>query len=80
MIEVDTESFENDFETFRSRDDVLTLLIHLGYLTWNEEEETTRIPNEEVRIAYPHNHDFAAIVLQYRGIISLLYLPDCPFS
>ena len=51
-IEVDTESFENDFETFRSRDDVLTLLIHLGYLTWNEEEETTRIPNEEVRTEF----------------------------
>ena len=48
-IEVDTESFENDFETFRSRNDVLTLLIHLGYLTWNEEDGTVRIPNEEVR-------------------------------
>lgn len=48
-IEVDTESFENDFETFRSRDDVLTLLIHLGYLTWNEESGAVRIPNEEVR-------------------------------
>ena len=48
-IEVDTESFENDFETFKSRDDVLTLLIHLGYLTWHEEDGTVRIPNEEVR-------------------------------
>ena len=54
-IEVDTESFENDFETFRSRDDVLTLLIHLGYLTWHTEEGhsgedgAAHIPNEEVR-------------------------------
>ena len=48
-IEVDTDDFENDFETFKSRDDVLTLLIHLGYLTWNEEDGTVRIPNEEVR-------------------------------
>lgn len=48
-IEVDTESFENDFETFKSRDDVLTLLIHLGYLTWHEEDGTVHIPNEEVR-------------------------------
>lgn len=46
---VDTESFENDFETFENRDDVLTLLIHMGYLTWNEKEHTARIPNEEVR-------------------------------
>ncbi|MCM1222180.1 MAG: ATP-binding protein [Lachnospiraceae bacterium] len=48
-VEVDTGSFENDIETFRSSDDVLTLLIHLGYLTWHEEDGTARIPNEEVR-------------------------------
>ncbi len=51
-VEVDTESFENDFETFRSHDDVLTLLIHLGYLTWNEEDGTAYIPNEEVRAEF----------------------------
>ena len=50
-IEVDTDDFENDFENFRSRDDVLTLLIHLGYLTWNE-EGTARIPNEEIRTEF----------------------------
>ena len=48
-IEVRTDRFENDFETFKSRDDVLTLLMHLGYLTWNEEEGTAHVPNEEVR-------------------------------
>lgn len=50
-IEVDTEGFENDFETFKSKDDVLTLLIHLGYLAYKEEEPGTgivRIPNKEV--------------------------------
>ena len=49
-IEVDTEDFENenDFETFKSSDDVMTLLIHLGYLTWNEENGTAHIPNEEL--------------------------------
>ena len=51
-IEVRTNRFENDFETFRSRDDVLTLLIHLGYLTWNEEEGTAHVPNEEVRAEF----------------------------
>ena len=51
-IEVDTEDFENDFETFKSSDDVLTLLIHLGYLTWNEEDGTAHIPNEEIRIEF----------------------------
>ena len=51
-IEVDTDLFENDFETFKSSDDVLTLLLHLGYLTWNEEDGTVHIPNEEVRIEF----------------------------
>lgn len=51
-IEVDTESFENDLETFKSSDDVLTLLIHLGYLTWNEEEKTAHIPNEEIQAEF----------------------------
>ncbi len=51
-IEVDTDNFENDFETFRSRDDVLTLLIHLGYLTWDRKEKTARIPNEEIKAEF----------------------------
>ena len=32
-VEVKTDRYENDFETFRSKDDMLTLLIHLGYLS-----------------------------------------------
>lgn len=48
-IPMDPDGFENDFETFRCRDDVLTLMVHLGYLTFNTEEKTVRIPNEEVR-------------------------------
>ena len=51
-VEVRTGRFENDFETFKSKDDVLTLLIHLGYLTWNEEEGEAHIPNEEVRLEF----------------------------
>ena len=51
-IDVNVDTFENDFETFKSRDDVLTLLIHLGYLTYSEDEKTVRIPNEEVRIEF----------------------------
>ena len=54
-IEVDTEGFENDLETFKNKDDVLTLLIHLGYLAYTEEYDgfgTVRIPNKEVRIEF----------------------------
>lgn len=31
-IPVDTNGFSNDLVTFRDKDDVLTLLVHLGYL------------------------------------------------
>lgn len=48
-VKVDTVGFANDLVTFRNRDDVLTLLIHLGYLVYDEETQTARIPNEEVR-------------------------------
>ena len=48
-ITVNVDSFQNDFESFESADDVLTLLIHLGYLTYHEAEQTVQIPNEEVR-------------------------------
>lgn len=48
-IEVDSGSFQNDFENFKSRDDILTLLVHLGYLTYRKSDQTVRIPNEEVR-------------------------------
>ena len=51
-IEVYTDDFENDFETFNSSDDVLTLMIHLGYLVYNSETSQARIPNEELRIEF----------------------------
>lgn len=56
-IEIDTEGFENDLETFKSKDDVLTLLVHLGYLAYTEDEKgdgtgTVRIPNKEVLMEF----------------------------
>ena len=63
-LEIDSSGFKNDVREFSSRDDVLTLLVHLGYLAYRREEEiiplgdgdiiekTTEyvsIPNEEIR-------------------------------
>jgi len=48
-IQINTGSFTNDMTTFSTADDVLTLLVHLGYLSYNFEEKTVRIPNEEVK-------------------------------
>ena len=48
-VKVSTIGFANDLTTFRGKDDVLTLLIHLGYLAYDSEKETVHIPNEEIR-------------------------------
>lgn len=48
-IPVNTKKFQNDMCTFESADDVLTLLIHLGYLTYDFDTKTAWIPNAEVR-------------------------------
>lgn len=48
-IPVNTGSFANDMTTFRTEDDVLTLLIHLGYLAYDAVTGRAFIPNSEVR-------------------------------
>ena len=51
-VPVNTGSFTNDMVTFRTEDDVLTLLIHLGYLGYDPGERCVFIPNSEVRAEY----------------------------
>ena len=48
-VKVNILKFQNDMTNFGSADDVLTLLIHLGYLTYNKADRSCYIPNEEVR-------------------------------
>ncbi len=47
-VKVNTRSFQNDMCTFKTKDDVLTLLIHLGYLGYDSEEKEAFIPNREI--------------------------------
>lgn len=49
---VNTNRFKNDFANFASKDDVLTLLIHLGYLVYSPVNKRVRIPNEEVKFEF----------------------------
>ena len=51
-IPVNTGTFSNDMTTFYSEDDVLTLLIHLGYLGYDFSYKEVFIPNSEVRGEY----------------------------
>ena len=46
---MDPDTFQNDMTSIRVKDDVLTLLVHLGYLAYDEVSGTVRIPNAEVR-------------------------------
>ena len=45
---VDPTGFQNDMSVIRSKDDVLTVLIHLGYLSYDGVENECYIPNREV--------------------------------
>lgn len=47
-VRVNTLSFQNDMRTFHTKDDVLTLLIHLGYLGYDAETKEAFIPNKEI--------------------------------
>ncbi len=47
-IGVNTLGFQNDMHNFRTKDDVLTLLIHLGYLAYDSDAEEAYIPNKEI--------------------------------
>lgn len=65
-IEINTSSFKNDVTGFKLKDDVLTLLVHLGYLAYEQKTEIlgedddadeiirefVHIPNEEIRLEF----------------------------
>ena len=48
-IVIDATTFENDMTTFKSKDDILTLLVHLGYLTFDAASKEVFIPNLEIK-------------------------------
>ena len=45
---VDITGYQNDMTTFHSKDDILTMLIHLGYLGYERDTRELFIPNREV--------------------------------
>lgn len=51
-VAINTGTFSNDMTTFSSKDDILTLLVHLGYLNYDSENEMVCIPNKEVSKEY----------------------------
>jgi len=51
-VRIENETFVNDMTTFYSSDDILILLVHLGYLAYYSETESVIIPNEEVKLEF----------------------------
>ncbi len=81
-IHINTGTFENDMTTFASKDDVLTLLVHLGYLTYDSTEETVAIPNKEVSQEYVNAistmdwHEVIRSVQESRRLLTALWEMD----
>ena len=47
-IKTDITGYQNDMTSFETRDDILTMLIHLGYLGYDIINKEVYIPNQEV--------------------------------
>lgn len=48
-VKVNTATFKNDTVNIQNRDEVLTYMIHLGYLGYDQNRKSAFVPNEEIR-------------------------------
>lgn len=48
-VDVNVTRYTNTMDDFSTKDDMFTYLIHIGYLAYDTEKKTCRIPNKEVR-------------------------------
>lgn len=68
-VPVNVLKYQNTIESINSKDNVFTYLIHLGYLTYDRETKTCRIPNEEVRVEWINSIEDEA---DYKTIMSIV--------
>lgn len=69
---INTRTFQNDMLNINGKDDVLTLLIHLGYLAYDSEKKEIYIPNQEVADEFKNSVEFSG----WKGISSALAASD----
>lgn len=69
---IDTTTFTNDMVSFETKDDVLTLLIHLGYLGYDFDTKEIFIPNYEIREQFIST----VRVMKWNDVIDSLKLSD----
>lgn len=60
-VEIDVGRFQNDMVSLHFKDDVLTLLTHLGYLTYKVKTNHVSIPNREVLMEWGNAVDSIGI-------------------
>lgn len=81
-VRINTGTFSNDMTTFATKDDVLTLLVHLGYLTYDSLSQTVQIPNKEVSQEYINAistmdwHEVSRSVENSRKLLEALWNQD----
>ncbi len=56
-VKVNLSKYQNDMTTFRTKEDILALLIHLGYLGYDNDNEEVFIPNREVLEVFKDSTD-----------------------
>lgn len=77
-VAVNTASFKNDMTSCRSRDEVLTLLVHLGYLSEDREATEKAATDDEIAVTIPNEEirkEFRNVVRQsrcYPGVHALI--------
>lgn len=81
-VKIMTGSFQNVLTSIGSKDDVLTLLVHLGYLAYDAKEEKVFIPNEEVRqefvlaVSRSHHREVAKLIRNSDELLELTLAMD----
>lgn len=76
---VNPTKFQNDMSIVTSRDDVLTILIHPGYLSYNWRKDECYIPNHEVagEMLMLQFHALTEVVTELTALITNPIQLDC---
>ncbi|MGN0406301.1 MAG: AAA family ATPase [Bariatricus sp.] len=56
---INTRTFQNDMANIKTKDDALTLLVHLGYLAYDSDKKEVYIPNQEVADEFRNAVEFS---------------------
>ena len=65
---INTRTFQNDMLNIKNKDDVLTLLVHVGYLAYDSVNKEVYIPNQEVADEFKNAVEYSG----WQGVSSAL--------